>query len=117
MQMNTALGAALFLMKGSSPEMLAAFTSAFEIAERLDDADYRLRALWGLFGDCITSGRNRAALAAAERFCNYAGNSTHPAAQPIVDRLGGAALHSLGDLAGARRRTHTAVGRSCNRVL
>src|SRR5260370_927025 len=54
MQLNTALGAALFVMKGSSPEMLAAFTSAFEIAESLDDADYRLRALCGLFIDRIT---------------------------------------------------------------
>jgi len=53
-------------MKGSSPEMLAAFTSAFEIAESLDDADYRLRALWGLFTDCVTSGRYREALAVAE---------------------------------------------------
>src|SRR5260370_17284009 len=102
MQLNTALGAALFLMKGSSPEMLAAFTSAFEIAERLDDADYRLRALWGLFGDCITSGRYRAALAVAERFCTYAANSTDPADQAIGDRLVGVALLSLGDLEGAR---------------
>src|SRR6202171_213701 len=110
MQLNTALGAALFVMKGSSPEMLAAFTSAFEIAERLDDADYRLRALWGLFGDCITGGRYRAALAVAERFCTYAANSTDPADQAIGDRLVGVALLSLGDLEGARRHIERMLG-------
>src|SRR5258706_3590245 len=111
MQLNTALGAALFLMKGSSPEMLAAFTSAFEIAERLDDADYRLRALCGLFGDCITSGRNRAALAGGERFCTYAANSTDPADQRNGDRLVGVGLLSLGDLEGARRAIEHMLGR------
>jgi hypothetical protein len=110
MQLNTALGAALFVMKGSSPEMVAAFTSAFEIAERLDDADYRLRALWGLFGGCFTSGRYRAALAVAERFCTYAANSTDPADQAIGDRLVGVALLSLGDLEGARRHIERMLG-------
>jgi predicted ATPase/DNA-binding winged helix-turn-helix (wHTH) protein len=111
MQLNTALGTALRLMKGSSPEMLAAFTSAFEIAESLDDADYRLRALSGLFGDCITNGRYRAALAVAERFCIYAANSTDPADQAIGDRLVGVALFSLGDLEGARRHIEHMLGR------
>src|SRR6266436_5960365 len=103
MQLNTAHGAALFVMKGSSPEMLAAFTSAFEIAESLDDADYRLRALWGLFIDRITSGSYRAALAVAEKFCTYAAKTTDPADGPIGDRLVGLALLTLGDLEGARR--------------
>src|SRR6202030_2855322 len=53
MQLYAALGAAIFLTKGSCREMSAAWTSAFEISESLDDADYRLRALWGLFVDCI----------------------------------------------------------------
>jgi predicted ATPase len=111
MQLYAALGAVLFLMKGSSPEMLAAFTSAFEIAERLDDADYHMRALWGLFGDCITSGRYRAALAVTERFCTHASNSTDPADQAIGDRLLGVALLFLGDLEGARRHIEHMLGR------
>src|SRR6266478_233487 len=103
MQLYAALGAALFLTKGSGPETLAAWTSFFEIAESLDDVDYRLRALWGLFVDCITSGRYRAALAVAERFCTCAAKSTDPADGPIGDRLVGVALLALGDLEGARR--------------
>src|SRR5712672_1295024 len=73
--------------KGSCPEMIAAWTAALEIAEVLDDADYRLRALWGLYVDCITSGRYPAALAAAERFCTFAAKTTDPADGAIGDRL------------------------------
>jgi predicted ATPase/DNA-binding winged helix-turn-helix (wHTH) protein len=103
MQLHAALGAVLFLTKGSGPETLAAWTSVFEIAESLDDADYRLRALWGLFIDCFTSRRYREALAVAERFCPCAAKSTDPADGLIGDRLVGVALLALGDLKGARR--------------
>ena len=111
MQLYAALGAALFLTKGLYPEMLAAWTSAFEIAEILDDADYRLRALWGLYVDCFTSGRYRAALAMAERFCAYAAKTTDPADGLIGDRLVGMALLVLGDLEGTRRHIERMLGR------
>src|SRR5258705_3986153 len=91
MQLYAALGAALFLTKGSGPESLAAWTSAFEITESLDDSDYRLRALWGLFIDRITSSSYRAALAVPEKFCTYAAKTTVPADGPIGDRLVGVA--------------------------
>jgi predicted ATPase/DNA-binding winged helix-turn-helix (wHTH) protein len=111
MQLHAALGAVLFLTKGSGPETLAAWTSAFEIAESLDDADYRLRALWGLFIDCFTSRRYREALTVAERFCTCAAKSTDPADGPIGDRLVGVALLALGDLKGARRHIERMLGR------
>jgi predicted ATPase/DNA-binding winged helix-turn-helix (wHTH) protein len=111
MQLYAALSAALFLTKGSCPETLAVWTNAFEIAESLDDADYRLRAVWGLYVDCITSGRYRAALALAERFCSYAAKTTDPADAPVGDLLVGVALHALGDLEGARRHFERMLGR------
>jgi predicted ATPase len=111
MQLHAALGAVLFLTKGSCPETLAAFTSAFEIAESRDDADYRLRALWGLFGDCTTSGRYRAALQVAERFCTYAAKTTDPADGAIGARLVGVARLGLGDLESARRHTEHMLDR------
>jgi predicted ATPase/DNA-binding winged helix-turn-helix (wHTH) protein len=111
MQLYAALGAALFLTKGSGPEMVAAFTSAFEIAESLDDTDYRLRALWGLFMGCITSLRYRAALAVAERFRTYAAKSADPADGLIGDRLVGVALLALGDLESARSHIERLLGR------
>jgi predicted ATPase/DNA-binding winged helix-turn-helix (wHTH) protein len=111
MQLHAALGAVMFLTKGSGPETLAAWTSVFEIAEILDDADYRLRALWGLVLDCFTSGRYRAALALAERFCTYAAKTTDPADGPIGNRLVGTSLLALGDLESARRHTERMLDR------
>jgi len=111
MQLHAALGAALFLTKGSCSETLAAWTNAFEIAEFLDDADYRLRALWGLWIDCITSGRYREALTVAERFCICAAKTADPADGAIGDRLVSVALLALGDLEGARRHIERMLGR------
>jgi predicted ATPase/DNA-binding winged helix-turn-helix (wHTH) protein len=110
MQLYAALGAALFLTKGSGPESFAAWTNAFEIAESLNDADYGLRALWGLWVDCFTSGRYRAALSMAERFCTCAANTTDPADSQIGDRLVGVALLAQGDLEGARRHIERMLG-------
>lgn len=111
MQLYAALGAALFLTKGSCPEMVAAFTRTLEIAESLDDTDYRLRALWGSFMEHITSLRYRAALAVAEKFCTFAAKSTDPADGLVGDRLVGVALLALGDLEGARRHIERMLGR------
>ena len=111
MQLHAALGAALLLTKGSCPETLAAWTSAFNIAESLDDADYRLRALWGLWIDHFTSGRYRAALTVAETFCRHSAKAIDPADGAIGDRLVGVALHGLGDQEGARRHIERMLGR------
>jgi predicted ATPase/DNA-binding winged helix-turn-helix (wHTH) protein len=111
MQLHAALGAALFLTKGSCPEMVAAFTRAFEIADSLDDTDYRLRALWGSFMEHITNLRYRSALTVAEKFCTFAAKSTDPADGLVGDRLVGVALLALGDLEGARRHIERMLGR------
>jgi predicted ATPase/DNA-binding winged helix-turn-helix (wHTH) protein len=111
MQLYAALGAALFLTKGSCPEMVAAFTRTLEIAESLDDTDYRLRALWGSFMERITNLRYREALAEAEKFCTFAAKSTDPADGLVGDRLVGVALLALGDLENARRSIERMLGR------
>src|ERR1700688_3994805 len=111
MQLQAALGAALFLTKGSCPQMVVAWTAALEIAEVLDDADYRLRALWGLYVDCFTGGRYRAALALAERFCSYAAKTTDPADGPLGDLQVGLVQVALGNLEGARRHIERMLDR------
>jgi predicted ATPase/DNA-binding winged helix-turn-helix (wHTH) protein len=111
MQLYAALGAALFLTKGSCPEMVAAFTRTLEIAESLDDTDYRLRALWGSFMERITNLRYREALAVAEKFCTFAAKSTDPADGLVGNRLVGVALLALDDLEGARRNIERMLGR------
>ncbi|HVH84987.1 MAG TPA: hypothetical protein VM713_11810, partial [Steroidobacteraceae bacterium] len=87
----------------ASPETSMAYTRALEIAESLDDAEYRLRALCGLWAYHTASGRHRVALELAQRF--YALAAERPDRN---DRLSGEGMigisqHYLGDLPSARR--------------
>jgi predicted ATPase/DNA-binding winged helix-turn-helix (wHTH) protein len=87
----------------ASPETSMAYTRALEIAESLDDAEYRLRALCGLWAYQTASGRHRVALELAQRF--YALAAERPDRN---DRLSGEGMigisqHYLGDLPSARR--------------
>jgi predicted ATPase/DNA-binding winged helix-turn-helix (wHTH) protein len=103
MQLLLALGSALMLTRGTGADTTDAWTNALAIAERLDDADYRLRALWGLFADCLTRGEYQAALKFAERFRQQAAATADPADLLVGDRMVGSALHVLGNQTDARR--------------
>src|SRR2546422_5454111 len=103
MELLAALGAALMYTKGAVPETRVAFAGALEIADSLDDTDYRLRALWGLWVDRMNSGDVRQAVALAETFSRAAAKSTDPLAAPVGDRMTGFALHFLGEQTRARR--------------
>ena len=57
MKLFAALATAMvFTNRGAQSEIHAAWTSALEIAEGLDDTDYQLRALWGLWLACSNNG-------------------------------------------------------------
>ena len=68
MQLHATLAASLFHTKGPGPEASAAWRDVLETAERLDDTEYRLRALWGLWYNHISNGECRAALTLAQRY-------------------------------------------------
>ena len=110
MQLLAALGAALLFTKGAVPATRSAFADALEIADRLDDTDYRLRALWGLWVDRMNSGDVRQAMALAETFSRAAANSTDPLASPVGDRMTGFALLFLGELTQAKRAIERMLG-------
>ena len=103
MQLYAALGASLIQIKGHVPETGAAWTNALQFAERLDDAEYQLRALWGLWSYRLSRGEHRAAQALAQRFSSLAANTADPADLLIGARLVGVSLHYLGDQTDARR--------------
>ena len=103
MQLAAALGAALMYTRGATPETRAAFERALEIADSLDDTDYRLRALWGLWVDRMNDGAVGDAMRLAERFSLLASRSADPIALPVGERTMGFALHFRGDQANARR--------------
>ncbi len=60
MQLNAAFGLSLFHTKGPVRETDAAWTRALTIAETLEDVEYQLRALWGLWSYRYASGEYRA---------------------------------------------------------
>lgn len=101
MHLEAALGLALMYTKGAVPETRAALLDALAIAEHLEDADFQLRALWGLCVDRLNNGVFRAALTYAERFRHVAETMGDPADRPIGDRMMALSLHYLGDEAQA----------------
>jgi predicted ATPase/DNA-binding winged helix-turn-helix (wHTH) protein len=102
MQLLSALGSTMIWTRGGSPEANAILTRVLTVAEGLDDADYRLRALWGLYIDHQTRGEHQAALALAERFRRHAVTTADPDLL-IGERMTGAAQHFLGNQNEARR--------------
>ena len=79
MKLQAALAGSL-IYTGRLPmtELAAAWTKALEIAESLDDAEYRLLSLWGLWFFHGASSRHRIALELAERFLCLAANRPDP---------------------------------------
>jgi predicted ATPase len=102
MQLSAALGVALMQTKGPAPDTIAAWTTALEIADRLGDLEYQLRALWGLWHFRVSRGECRAALELAEAFSQRVA-AADPADLPVGERMVGASLHYLGDQTSARQ--------------
>lgn len=101
MQLHAALGLSLLYTKGNSPETVAAWTNARALAERLDDTEYELRALFGLWTCRISIPECPAALELARRFFSLA-HQADSTDLPVGDRMIGVVLHYQGDQTSAR---------------
>jgi predicted ATPase/DNA-binding winged helix-turn-helix (wHTH) protein len=111
MQLFAALATALLYTKGPGQEVNAAWTNVLRIAESLDDIDYRLRALWGLWASRVNSGEPRPALELALAFVSHAASKADPADSLVGDRMTGLALHLLGNQTSARQHTERMLSR------
>lgn len=107
MQLLAALGAARVWTKGSGPEADAAFASALAIADSLQDSDYQIRILWGLWSSHFNSGRIRISLETAKQFRDVASNHGDAAAALVGERTIGMSLFYLGEHTNARRHAET----------
>jgi hypothetical protein len=65
MKLHAALGGSLIYARGTVAEIGAAWTRVLELAESLDDGEYQLRSLLGLWFFQTASGGHRAAMALA----------------------------------------------------
>jgi predicted ATPase len=111
MRLNAALASSLMQTRGSVAETREAWLRTLELSEALDDADYQLRALWGLWAGRLNNSEFRAALALAERFADLAASRGDEADQLVGDRMIGYILHLLGDQARARRHIERMLSR------
>jgi hypothetical protein len=103
MQLLTALGIALLHTRGPGPEVRATWIRVLEIAERLGDADYQLRAFWGLWLYHVNCVEFRAAMTISERAYQLAARTNDPVDLLIGERMVGNALYYVGDHQNARR--------------
>lgn len=104
MQLLSALGWSLMYGEGRAREARPILETTLELADRLDDKDFRLRALWGLCIDQFNNGQFGKARALAERFANAVANSSDRTDLMLGDRLMAVALHYLGEQNEARVR-------------
>ena len=111
MQLLAALGAALVWTKGPGAEADAAFTDALKIAEALDDADYQIRILWGLWSSHFNSGRIRMSLATANKFRDMSATRGDAAAALVGERTIGMSLFYLGDYTNSRHHAESVLRR------
>jgi len=98
MQLQAALGAST----PEASEMVAAFTKVLDVAKRLDDVEYQLRALWGLYYYYTGIGRFRTAQPFALEFHSLSLRGSDQNDQMFGKSMVAAAEHFVGDQVSAR---------------
>jgi predicted ATPase/DNA-binding winged helix-turn-helix (wHTH) protein len=110
MELQAALAVSLLYAGGVAvPEIDAAWMKALEIAESLDDAEYQLRSLWGLWVIHITSGRHRSAWTLAQRFGALAARRPDSTNRLVGELMLGLTQQYLGDQKSAREHLERAL--------
>jgi predicted ATPase/DNA-binding winged helix-turn-helix (wHTH) protein len=104
MKLRAAVGTCLTYTTGDAArEAGATWTRTLEIAASLDDPEYQLQSLWGLWLLDTNGGRHGAALEMAQRFHTVAASRSDPDDRLVGERMVGVSQHHLGDHASARR--------------
>jgi len=97
MKLFAALGASLIYTDGPGEKAQSALESSLKYAEQLGNADYQVRALWGLFQVRFNTGQFQYALKVAKQLRLLAESTTDPADPLLGDRLIGLSHFYLGD--------------------
>lgn len=110
MALHAALGAAILYASGPVAEANEAWSRSLALADRLEDREHQLRALWGMAVHHSYAGDHRAVLALAQRVRHLGGDHDERAALAGLDRLIATALHYGGEQAAARGRLEQMLG-------
>jgi predicted ATPase len=97
-----ALGMSTMYTRGPVDETASTWTRVLELAEGMDESEYQLRALYGLWLYRVLVCEYRAAVALAKQFQLVAKRGAATTDTAMADRMMAIALHYLGDQAGTR---------------
>jgi predicted ATPase/DNA-binding winged helix-turn-helix (wHTH) protein len=109
MRLHTALAQSLMYSRGAVSEVGVIGTKALEIAESLDDVEYQLRSIWGLWSYRISTGEQSVALSLAQRFHTLAAKQSGPNDRVIGERMMGGSQYYLGDFPSAGQHLRSAL--------
>jgi predicted ATPase len=109
MKLHAALAGSLIFTRGAVPEIGAAWATVLEIAERLDDDEYRLRSLSGLWAFHNDSSDYRNALVQAQKARSLAAKRPDPNDRLICEHMIAVSRVFLGDYPSARRALERVV--------
>jgi predicted ATPase/DNA-binding winged helix-turn-helix (wHTH) protein len=109
MKLHAALAGSLIFTRGAVPEIGAAWATVLEIAERLDDEEYRLRSLSGLWAFHNDSGEYRDALLQAQKARRLAARRPDRNDRLVCDHMIAVSRYFLGDYPRARRTLERVV--------
>jgi predicted ATPase/DNA-binding winged helix-turn-helix (wHTH) protein len=109
MKLLAALGASRLYTRGGVPEVASAWTKALKLAESLDDTEYQMRSLWGLWSFHVNGVDYCTALSLAHRFASLVATSPDPNDRFVGERMIGVSHHNLGDQQSARRYIERAL--------
>jgi hypothetical protein len=109
MRLHAALAQSLMYARGAVPEIETIGRKALEIAESLNDVEYQLRSIWGLWSFRISTGEHCVALRLAQRFQELSAKGSDPNDRLIGERMIGGSQYYLGDLPDARRHLQSVL--------
>jgi predicted ATPase/DNA-binding winged helix-turn-helix (wHTH) protein len=87
---------------GDASKIDEAWSHTAELAEELNDSEYRIRSLWGLWLGRHFKGDYQGALQIATRFATLPDGAVEAADRFVGERILGVTLHILGDQSRAR---------------
>ncbi|MDQ0511515.1 ATP-binding protein [Ancylobacter amanitiformis] len=109
MRLQAALAWSLMQIRGQVEETRVAWQRTLDLAESLDDTDYQLRALWGLWSYRLNRSQFHEALALAHHFADVAARHSDLNDSHIGHRMIGYILHLLGRQTEARQHIERMV--------
>ena len=102
LQLFSSLAVAHMESTGDASKIDEAWSRAAELAEELNDREYRIRSLWGLWLGRYFKGDYQGALQIATRFASLPDGAVEAADRFVGERILGVTLHILGDQMRAR---------------